>query len=863
MKFRDWLMRFVGWAVNRPRQVLLIWLALGAGSAMLASLRLGVTTDTGTLFSASLPWKQQDADFNAAFPQFSHLIVAVVDGRTPEQVRETSAALALAANGDSAHFTAANDPEASPYFNKNGLLFVDTKTLSPLLDQTVDAQPFIGQLAADPSARGLFSALSLIGVGVLQGQADNLGAYQSSLAGFHQALQAEVSGQGQPLSWQKLLSGAASDLGGKYRFVLVHPRLNYGALEPGGEATDALRAIASGLPDVKSGAVRVRITGDVPLSDEEFASVAQGMLWGLAGSFVLVVLWLRLAVKSLRLIVPIVITLVMGLLVTIGFAAGAVGTLNLVSVAFAILFVGIAVDFAIQFCVRFREAKHEGLGDGPALMATAQRSGVQILVAAAATSAGFLAFVPTDFSGVAQLGLIAGVGMLIAFAATVTFLPALLMMFHPPGEGAEIGFSWARTWDKRIGAARGPLLGIFAGLALAGLMGMPRIAFDSDPLHTKNAHTEAMQTLADIMQDAVTNPYTINVLTPDLASAEALAGKLRGLPGVDEVLTEASYVPADQKAKLALLEDTESVMAPTLSPGSTAVPVTAEDLRIAIKSAADQLTKAAVKLPAGSNLRLIAEDLTQLEGASDERLMAMNDDLTRFLPDELAQLREGLAAGPVSLNDLPPEIARDWVAPDGRARVEVVPAAGARAGEGLRQFVAAVRKVAPNAGGAAVTIVASADTIIASFRQAAISAVLAIALILLVVLRRVKDTLLVLAPLLLSSVLTALAMLLLGRGLNFANIIALPLLLGVGVSFNIYFIMNWRAGLTSPLGSPTARAVMFSALTTGTAFGALALSGHPGTSSMGVLLLLSLAATLISTLCFVPALLAAVGKPGK
>jgi len=484
-------------------------------------------------------------------------------------------------------------------------------------------------------------------------------------------------------------------------------------------------------------------------------------------------------------------------------------------------------------------------------------------VAAAATSAGFLAFVPTNFSGVAQLGLIAGVGMLIAFAATLSLLPALLMKTKPPAEGAEIGFSWARPWDARIEGARGAVLGLFLGLAMTGLMAAPRITFDSDPLHTKNPNTEAMQTLADMMQNPVADPYTIDVLVHDQKQAEATAARLRQVPYVQTVLTEASFVPTDQTPKLALLGDTSSILAATLSPGNSGIPLTPAALRLAITSALKQLQKAALKLPLDSPLTLIAGDLKQLQNASDQRLMTMNSDLTRFLPTELDALRLALSAVPVTAADLPPEIKRDWEAPNGEARIQVVPVPGAREGNGLREFVAAVRQVAPNAGGSAVTIVASADTIIASFRQAAISAIIAIALILLATLRRVTDASLVMAPLLLSSVLTVLMMLMLGRGLNFANIIALPLLLGVGVSFNIYFVMNWRAGLILPLGSPTARAVMFSALTTGTSFGSLALSHHPGTASMGVLLLLSLASTLIATLWFVPALLAAVGKPGK
>src|SRR6202043_1293035 len=157
------------------------------------------------------------------------------------------------------------------------------------------------------------------------------------------------------------------------------------------------------------------------------------------------------------------------------------------------------------------------------------------------------------------------------------------------------------------------------------------------------------------------------------------------------------------------------------------------------------------------------------------------------------------------------------------------------------------------AGGAAVIIVATADTIIGSFRSAAITALIAIAPILFITLRRPLDVSLVL-----SALLTVLVAVLAQVPLNFANIIALPLLLGVGVSFNIYFVMNWRTGQTSVLGSATARAILFSALTTGTAFGSLALSAHPGTASMGRLLLISLACTLLASLVFIPALLSSV-----
>ena len=393
--------------------------------------------------------------------------------------------------------------------------------LQGLLDQTIDAQPFLGQLAADPSARGLFAALSLLGMGVQQGQ--DLAGFAGPLNAFHGALSSAVRGQLQPLSWQRLLAGAASEMGGPYRFVLAQARQDYGALEPGAAATVALRQAAAGQEFVASGLAHVRVTGSVALADEEFATVAQGAVAGLLGSLVLVTLWLVLAVRTWRLVVPIVLTLLLGLLLTTLFAAVTSSPLNLISVAFAILFVGIAVDFAIQFCVRFRDSQRD-VALAPALGATADRAGGQILVASAATAAGFLAFVPTDFVGVAELGLIAGAGMLIAFGVTLLFLPACLVLFQPRPSGDEVGFGRAAPADRALTRYARPVVALFVVIGLAGAIGVPRLRFDSDPLHTKDPSTEAMRTLTDLAANPLTNPYSIDVLRPDAASRGGACG---------------------------------------------------------------------------------------------------------------------------------------------------------------------------------------------------------------------------------------------------------------------------------------------------------------------------------------------------
>ena len=255
---------------------------LAALSVYVASTRLGVTTDTDVMFAASLPWRQEKVAFDKAFPQFQDLLVAVIDADAPEEAEATATALAAKLSADPAHFRTVRRPDASPYLRREGLLFLDKDQLQTLMDSTIDAQPFLGQLVADPSARGLFAALSLLGIGVEQGQAD-LAPYATALEGFHKAM---AGGAGRPRRSRcrgSVCWAAARRAGGQIqvRAGAAEAGLRRAATGRGGHRGDARRSIA-GLEFVKSGQARVRITGSVALADEEFATVAQGAVTGLA-----------------------------------------------------------------------------------------------------------------------------------------------------------------------------------------------------------------------------------------------------------------------------------------------------------------------------------------------------------------------------------------------------------------------------------------------------------------------------------------------------------------------------------------------------------------------------------------------------
>jgi hopanoid biosynthesis associated RND transporter like protein HpnN len=671
------------------------------------------------------------------FPQNDDLIVAVVSGRIPEEAEATAAALAAKLRTDHTHFQEIRQPDTLPYLQKNAFLLIGQTDLEEILNRTIDAQPFLGELNADPSLRGLFSALGLVVQGVQRGQA--IGGVAQALEKFHQSLSAAAAGHPEPLSWEELLAGKLADQAGRFRFVLCKPVLDYGALEPGGAATKVVRDAASAISWVKQGAAQVRLTGSVVMDDQEFATVAKGAVAGLVGSFLLVLVWLYLAVRSWRLMVPIMATLVLGLLLTTGFAALVIGTLNLISVAFAVLFVGIAVDFAIQFTVRLRERRFTYPDMTEALRETGRRSGAQILVAALATASGFLAFTPTNFVGVAQLGVIAGFGMVIAFGCTLTFLPAMLCLCHPPREKREVGFAFARALDPVLHRYRWVVIALFGAAALAGGVLAPGIGFDGDPLHTKDPHSEAIRVLHDLMQDPITNPYTIEALLPSLDAAQAASTKLAKLPLSDDVLTLNSFLPEDQTRKLALIQDAASILGPTLSPPDHPPASDAEAFRQAASTLSRGLDEIAPKLAPHDPLRSIGADVKALSQAPDGTLLAANVALTEFLPQQLARLRLALSAQPVTLADIPAELQRDWVLPDGRARLQVLPRAAVDNGHQLRNWVKAALKAVPQASGSAVWILKSADTITGAFRIAAYSALAAITIILALALRRALD----------------------------------------------------------------------------------------------------------------------------
>ncbi|HEY3814246.1 MAG TPA: MMPL family transporter [Caulobacteraceae bacterium] len=856
-----WIGALVEFCSRRAWLVAIAALLIAFGAGWFAVSHFKMTSDTGELISDKLAWRQRELAFGKAFPQNGNSIVAVVDGQTPELAALGAQKLSEAVTARPDLFKAVNQPEGGPFFEQNGLLFLSTAKVKDATDQLIKAQPFMGTLAADPSLRGVCTSLStaLLGVKTDQTQLSDL---DRPIRAFTDVFAKVEANQRVFFSWRELISGQKPQHRDLRQLVEIHPKLDFTRLEPGAKASDWIRAKAKALGLDAAHGIRVRLTGDIPLEDEEFGSLAQNA--GLIGTIMLcaILLMLWLAVRSKRIVACILVTTFAGLAIAAAMGLLVFHRFNVISVAFIPLFVGLGVDFGIQFSVRYRaeQLDHDSIKD--ALVAAGQGVGRSLALAAIAIAVGFLAFLPTPYRGVSELGAIAGLGMGVGLLLNLTLLPALLTLVRPTGRLAEVGYSELEPVNNwLVTHRRAVLIGGFAASAL-GIALIPFARFDFNPLHLRSPKVESMATLNDLFKDPDQSPNNIGLLRPNLAAADAQAARLAKLPQVSDAITLSSFVPADQPAKLAMIDQANFLLDLTLNPITTDPAPSDQDTVTALLTTAQDLRDAAAHQPgpAANDALKLAAVMTTLARASPAVRRRAEDAILPGLNVLLDQLRKSLTAQPVTLQSLPKDLVSDWITADGRARITVMPRGDSNNNEVLKKFTQAVLKVAPDASGTPIAVQKAGDTVTGAFLEAALLSFVAITLLLFYVLRKVQDVVYTMTPIILTAALTLGTCVVINQPLNYANIIAFPLLFGIGVAFHIYFIMAWRSGGSHLLESSLARAVFFSAMTTATGFGSLWASSHPGTASMGKILMISLIWTLVAALIFQPALM---GEPRK
>lgn len=857
---RRFLARWIHWSCRLAWPVIVLAVLLAGGAAYFTLTHLTFDTGLDRILPQDRSFRQNEIAIGEALPQTTDALSIVVESDDAETADEAAASLAARLETMPEHFRTVFYFDGHPFFRRNSLLYLGVDKLEDMSARLVRAQPLLSSLAADPTLRGLTETLRRA---IDQSDETAAAALAPALSKMAATVRNLEEGRDARLSWRSLLDGdGAEDATTTRKVILVQPVPGRDPLRPVAPAVDAIYESAKALALDDAGGVEVHVTGNAIMLQEELQTVRGGMAIAGLLALGLAILLLAFGLQSLRLVAATLFTLVVGLTWTAAFALAAFGALNLVSAAFAVLFTALSIDFSIHFALRYREAladnaygealKQAGMGVGPAL-----------LLSAGALAVGYLSFLTAGVRGVSELGIVSAVGICVALFLNLTLLPALLsVMPMRVARATRWTAATRRTWYQSLMRRYALGIVIFAGIlgAIAATIA-PYAWFDDDPLNLRDSNSPSVQTLLELLDDPRVEPYSAVLLAPDLETAARLAKQFESLPQVEDAVTAEDLIPASQPTKRAVIEKMALVLSPLLAAPQTPPAMSDAARNAAFEELRSLLTRAQGGMAA--NARNLATVLDRMPRTPDSLIELERALLGRFPPfrERLAAL---LAPQAVSMDEMPEELRARRLARDGRALVVIDPRQDLRDPAARREFVDAIRSVAPAASGPAVRYAAVGETVVGACRQAALTAGILIALLLFLALRRARDAALVLAPPALAAIMTVATAVLLKMPFNLANIVVLPLILGLGVSFGIQIVMRRRRRDAGKLDggfdgrfmeTSTPRAVVFSALTTMGLFGPLALSEHHGTAGLGVLLMLAIGLTMLCTLLVLPALL--------
>src|SRR3977135_1881054 len=722
------IVRIVDFSAPNLWTIVIAGALLVLGAAAFDAARFSISTDIEGLISQDLPWRQRELELSKVFPKKG--ILVVVKAMTPENAEQATNALAQVLSKTPELFPTVEQFDSGVFFERKGFLFESPADVRKTAEGLTRAQPLIAALAGDPSLRGVMTALSFAAEGIRVGRItlEQL-AWPLSLA--DRTLSDVLSRKTATFSWQELLQGQPPPAKQLRHLIVDQPTLVFAELQPGRKAEEGIRRAAADLDLQNEFGATVDLTGEVPMNDDQFSvirySAVRDTLTALFG--VLVILWL--ALRSWKIIGAVFFSLVVGLAATAALGLILVTSFNLISIALFVLFVGLGVDFGIQFSVRYRAERYEHPDLYEALRWAARKAGDPLSLAAAATAVGFFAFLPTSYRGWSELGLIAGCGMLVAFICSITLVPAMLALLQPPGEPAPVGFRSLAPLDDFLQRHR---IAVIAGTFLVVLAGIPllfHLQFDFNPVDLQSPNSPSVVTYRELQNDPETSGNDAEVLAPSLETADEMAKRLAALPEVSRTLTLSGLIPADQDQKIVALKATSQRLGPTLNPARVRPAPSDQENMAALQNAAEVLGLAAGDgSGSGAEAALHVSDLLKRLASADAGIRVKADAaIVQPLIFDLDLLRKSLAPQLITIRTMPPDLVRDWVSPDARARVQALPKGDPNDTDVLRDFATAVLRVEPSATGGAISLYEAARTVISAFVEAGALAIGAAAIL--------------------------------------------------------------------------------------------------------------------------------------
>ena len=868
-----------------------------AASLILAILSLWVTaqkltfkTGRGDLVAKGLPYVKLYKNYRAQFEDLSGMVV-VVEGENPADMSGFAEALEKKLQAQPHLFSKVVYKIDTSYFRSRFLLYLDQYELETLTRKLEDHQGFLESVNIAP---GLHPLLSSINAEISSGMVDSLltdflGGEEESeensedeadlslLIRLLEEMTRFLTGETSYRSpWQALFKGGDESLreqgymvskNGELLFVLIVPNDDETSFTGYKDAVEQARQVIAETRKDFPG-VTVGLTGEDVISSDEMVTtqsdVETASKIALAGVALLFIIAYQGVVKPLLA----VFCLLLGLSWTMGFTALTIGHLNILSVVFTTILIGLGIDFGIHILERFKEERQQGNEILPALQKTLQGTGKGNFAGAITTAIAFGAMVLTDFIGIVELGWIAGWGILFCMVAMLLVLPALITVEEkwrkPSYTQTKSTTATQRGWVDKLFDHYYLIIGVCTVLVLIASLSLKDLRFDYNLLNLQAKGTEAVQYEMKILESAGRSAWSAAILADSFKEIQEKERQLKALPTVARVESISAVIPDNQ-------EENAQIIRENLAPLLRDLEVEPEDVDFSWKALNKTLKGIQFKLQgregddldpvqmAGNRVRNFREQSQKMEpDLAEKRLQNFSQLLFADYRNLMEELKANADVKLVKLEEIPETLRKRYISQKGKYVAHIFPSVDVWDLDERKKYLDDLRSVDPNVTGTAIHMFESTRLMTEGYVNGGLYAMTAIIIYVFFLFRNLRTVFFVLLPVLVGSIWTIGIMELIGLKLNMANLVILPLILGIGVVNGIHITHRYREEEdkhASILGKSTGQAVLLSSLTTMIGFGSMMVANHYGVFSLGMVLTLGVFNCLIASVTFLPALL--------
>ena len=833
--------------VANPWLVIIINFSLLLVALSYTASNLKINTNTEEMLSEELTWRKYHNEYKTAFPSNIDNLILIVESPKSNNLSLNTRKLVNNLK-NTGKFDFVTSIQESDFIRKNGLLYLELEELNKLVPRLVNAQPFLGRLSEKNDFPGVLSLLEDL---KRKSSDKNLEEKNLFIHQINRSIDNTLKGFLSPINWNSVVKKGGLN-SSNYRIIIAKPKLDYTKLLPGEESVQAIDKIVNELSRETVEPLEVTVTGSTAIAYDELKSVSSGTKMSGFLALMLVLIVLFFAFKSISLILAICANLMAGLIFTATFATFTVGTLNMISIAFAVLYIGLAIDFAIHICMLYTEncARLKKIEAIKNAIFSLRKS---LIFCTLTTSIGFFSFIPTAYRGVAELGLISGVGMILSLFLSFTLLPSLLTVLPKPKHSQ--GARNSHKPYRRVKIEKIIMVGLLA-IAFSGLINIKKLHFDNNPINLNNESMPSIQGLKKLETLNFDYNSSISLLIPDLKEAQRFADKLNKNDKIKEVKLITNYIPTNQNKKIDLIEELNLIFGGEIQINNRIRPVDIDEYnRSIIKFLATFEPESKAERSLKENLESLLYQINSSEKKQKKTGLfeMLNKNIFYYFHDFTESISELLSAEKVSVATLPKELKQLWVSEKNQFRIEIFPKEKMN-GLGIASFQKLIGEEKYVFSGVPVINQEAGKSVVKAFTQAILTALVIIFAIAYALTKKFSSVLTLLTPLFIANLCVIFFLTTVSFPLNFANIIALPLLLGIGIDSSIHVFHRLKTSINGELfyRTSTAKAVIFSALTTSLSFGSLTFSSHKGTASLGILLMVGLALITIAVLSFIP-----------